>query len=388
SFKSDLPTDKTFVTLHDKPATEYYKDEFEALVEKNDREIIMCGLRKDLGTLSVDRYYRNEFFFDDTYDYQVLNVPEEAKIIHETDGKIWGMKIGNIQIVACQPKFPNSIENTVQFADLPKTDKIGLDADSYLKDMLKIKFHTYGNNLIKAAEYRLKGLDTFVFHTTDPKGGNSVTIKTKKNCSLYQFCTDITENLKAGEEYTITFPETDYTDKTIGAGKGTVKITGITGNDIEFINIPKDNILENSEKGFEISGLADGLKLPQPKKLTEMHSPTVESQKAFAGYNYGLKYYEKNELYKAEEIWREFVGMAEPEVFRNMCLGLGNCNLLHGHTFDAYNYYTDALRPNPFDTDLKTALGCLYFKTDRDKAIELWKEANTEEAKHNLSISE
>lgn len=384
NFRSDLPCDITFVTLHDKPASEYYKDEFEKLLSKNDREIIMCGLRKDIGTLSVDKYYTSDYFSDDIYTYQALKVPENAEIIQENNGKVWAMKIGSIQIVACEPKFANSIEDVIQFAKLPKADLIGLDAKSYLNDMLGVKFATYGNSIIKAAEYKLYGNDTVAFHTTQPEGGNSVEIRVSKDCHIYQFCTYKEQDLKAGETYKITFPETDIKDTTIGAGKGTVKITGLTLDDLEFINIPKDESSENNSLKYESSGLAESLKLPQPKKLTEIHNPTVEVQKAFAGFNYGLSYYEKGDYYKAEEIWREFIGMCEPEMFEQYCLGLGNCNIYHNHMIDAYNYYTDGIRANPDNGDLKCALGCVYYNTDKEKAINLWKEANTEYSLENI----
>lgn len=386
NFRSDLPCDITFVTLHDKPATEYYKEEFENLVNKHDREIIMCGLRKDIGTLSVDKYYKNEFFYDDIYAYQVLNVPEGAEIIHESDGKVWAMKIGDLQIVACQPKYCNSIEDTVQFAKLPEVRKTGLDAKSYLNDMLGVRFATYGNSLIKAAEYKLGGKDTVAFHTTQPEGGNTVEIKIKKDCHFYQFCTYKETDLKAGTVFKITFPETDYTDKTIGAGKGTVKLTDITFEDIEFIGLAKDTLLEKNENGFEINSLPKGMAVPHPKKITALSDSNIENQKAFAGFNYGLSYYEKGDYYKAEEIWREYIGLCRGDVFTSMCLGLGNCNLIHGHSVDAYNYYTDALREDPDSKDLKTALGCMYFKEDISKSKKLWEEAGTEEAKTNLKL--
>lgn len=133
SWKADLPSDITFVTLNDDPGTSHYKEEFEKLLAKGDREIIMCGPRKNLGALSVDKYYTNEFFTEGNMTYQVLNVPKDTEIIHETKGKVWGMKIGKLQIISGYPTYTNTLEEVVSLAKLPKVKNSSLDAENYEK---------------------------------------------------------------------------------------------------------------------------------------------------------------------------------------------------------------------------------------------------------------
>lgn len=410
SWRSDVASDKIFVTLNDAPGTEVYKNEFETLIKNNNKEIIMLGLRKNIGALSVDKYYKNEYFSDDNYNYQALNVPKGATIIHKTDDKVWGMKIGNLQIIACEPKYYNSLEDVVKFAQVPTINNKILSTKDYIDKIFGIEFATYGNNNYKVIGYKLNGKNITVLHTTKSIDENILKIKAPNDCVVEQY-QDTEESLKfdwtkAGMDYNypslkrvkkeykkgdiieITFPKNDPKDENIGVGKGTVKITGLNINDLIIENMSKDTFIEEKNEGYGVSGLIEGLSLPMPQKWSSPGLDYVEAHRAMAALNKAIDYMDKKQWIKAYDILNQFQGCCQGNMLEDYFLALGNVKLLSGYTYDAINYYEQLLRANSNSQRVKTALGCAYYNTDKEKAIELWKECDIQEAKDNIKFAE
>lgn len=400
-FESDV----TFVTLHDAPSTDMHKEEFEKLKEKyvssKGKMLVMLGLRKDLGKLSVDNFYKNEFFEDEDNIYQALNVPKGAKIIHETDGKVWGMIVGSLQIVACRSKFDDHLGDMVAFAQLPKAPKSRIiSSDDYMKKILGLSFATYGDEKYKAVGTTLKGRPVTYIHTTDEIGGNTIILIAKKDCTVQQniSLTEFPEkkemgylsekkSYKAGDRIKITFPRR-VVNPHVGAGRGTVRIEGLSLNDLEFENIEKDRPREANFGGYEKSCVPDGMVLPIPKKIEKVNSIHMEAHKAVAAFNKALDFYYRGKYLRCEETLREYIGLATDEVYEAYCLMLGNLQLTKGSPIDAKNYLEDVAKKHTENKDLQTSYAVYLYLYDKEKAKEIWRDAGGEEALHNLSLAE
>lgn len=103
----DPTVDKStlFVNMFDAPATTRYgKALNEYLENKPEHEkVVFLGLRKDLGALPlIDRYYTEETFSDGENTYQALKPTETSEVFYTTDGKVWGLRDGNIYILAIE----------------------------------------------------------------------------------------------------------------------------------------------------------------------------------------------------------------------------------------------------------------------------------------------
>lgn len=92
------PGKRVIVNLEDAPSTLIHDKTLDDLLKHN--EVVMVGHRRDLGTLSVDKYYTNEFVtLPDGRSAQVLRVPNGAQVLGKTDeGKVYWMKIRNLTI--------------------------------------------------------------------------------------------------------------------------------------------------------------------------------------------------------------------------------------------------------------------------------------------------
>jgi hypothetical protein len=89
------------VSLENSPATIYYGNAFERLVRDPDRKIIYVGLRRNLGALSIDRYFTSKIKRQGTDFIQVLKPTPTSKTLYKTDaGEVWGLEDGNLQIIS------------------------------------------------------------------------------------------------------------------------------------------------------------------------------------------------------------------------------------------------------------------------------------------------
>lgn len=400
SWRGDFKSDVTFVTLNDDPGTSYYKNDFEKLLAKNDREIVMCGPRYNLGVLSVDKYYTNEMWEDNGWTYQALNVPKGATITQKTGDKVWGMKVGKLQIIACRPNYEDSFENIVQFAKLPKVSNKITDPQKYLNKLLGIEYASYDNNTYKAVGYKLKGKDVVAFHTTKLADSNKLIFKAPKDCTIEQYLPpkdkefniemglEISKTeVKAGETIEIEFPLNDVNNSNIGAGKGTVKITGINLKDLVFANAKKDKPIVLNNRGNEKSALVEGLTLPTTDKIIDPEDPTIERQKAMAAFNRALDAYNKGDYLQADDLLIQYYLVASEKMLKKYHLILGNLKLLRGDVPESISFYTRWLNVDPNDKEILTGYGCALYPSDKAKAIEQWEKAGTVEALKNIEFA-
>lgn len=408
--KANVGCDITFVTLNDNPGTTFYKKEFEELLKVKNHQTVMLGLRKNLGELSVDKFYKNEFFEDEEFIYQTLNVPKGAEIIKKTDGKVWAMKVGNIQIISCIAKYCNTAEDSIQFAKLPIVKNKTINAKSYAENILGIKFATYGNNHYKTIEYTVNNKNCVTLQTTIKEDKDVLkftaprdfvseqyvdtpdTLSFKAENApidyVYPSLKKVTKSYKKGETVEIIFPVSDPNDENIGAGKGSVTFIGLSLNEIKFENITKDSFISKEKDAFGVNGLTEGLTLPKTSKITDPGMSHIEALKAMTAHNRAMDLMERGKYQKALELLREFQGCAQPKMLESYYLLLGICELYLGYPHDAISYFNDLLKKNPNSKKAKCALGCAYWNIDKNKAISLWKEANTAEAMANLEFAE
>jgi hypothetical protein len=92
------PGKRVIVNLEDSPATLIYRQILDELLKHN--EVVFVGHRRDLGALSIDKYYTNEFVaLPDGRNAQILKPVPGAKILGKTaDGKVYWMQIDNLTI--------------------------------------------------------------------------------------------------------------------------------------------------------------------------------------------------------------------------------------------------------------------------------------------------
>ena len=171
-----------------------------------------------------------------------------------------------------------------------------------MKKILGLSFATYGDEKYKAVGTTLKGRPVTYIHTTDEIGGNTIILIAKKDCTIQQniSLTEFPEkketgylsekkSYKAGDRIKITFPFR-VVNPHVGAGRGTVRIEGLSLNDLEFENIEKDRPREANFGGYEKSCVPDGMVLPIPKKIEKVNSIHMEAHKAVAAFNKALDF--------------------------------------------------------------------------------------------------
>lgn len=91
------------VSLQDDPATSVWGEplqDLDTLLERGTQLVVM-GHRDNLGALpELDAYFTDEFLtLADGSQVQVLSAPSGAQVLHETDGKVWGLRDGNLWII-------------------------------------------------------------------------------------------------------------------------------------------------------------------------------------------------------------------------------------------------------------------------------------------------
>ncbi len=67
---------------------------------------------------------------------------------------------------------------------------------------------------------------------------------------------------------------------------------------------------------------------------------------------------------------------------------MGHASMMRGNLRVAQEYYRRAFEAFGNDPLVMVSYGCALYDTDRDRAIELWKEAGTEDAQNNLKFAE
>ncbi|MBQ0105509.1 MAG: tetratricopeptide repeat protein [Armatimonadetes bacterium] len=374
----------TFVTLNDSPATEYYKADFEKLLNYDSRQIVMLGHRKNLGALSVDKYYTDNYTEDENFVYQELKVPEGAKVLHEYNGTVWAIKIGNLQIIGAQPKKQfYSLENVIKFAEFPDEEEGRRDAADFLENTLGITFATLGNNSFKAVQYTLNGKDVCIIHSAKDEK-QTVSFTAEKECTFACPYLNVSKDMKPGENIILTLPGKETDSQSEGAGLGYIKITGEKLADLKFEGMNLDTLPKASPGGYEASALAAGLKLPTPKRTDTFRFNTTEVMKAKAGFDTALDEYNNGAYAAAQQFLEEYLPLAGDDLSASFNIFLGNVNLMRGKTEEAVKYYRVALERAPGNGDALTGLGCALWNSDKEKAKECWINANTPEAQSNL----
>lgn len=195
------------------------------------------------------------------------------------------------------------------------------------------------------------------------------------------------KSYKKGDTISIQFPINDM-DEHIGAGAGTVKIIGIDLNELKFENVVKDKSIKVSAGGFERLALVKGLILPETTEIEYIDSHTPERLKVTSAFNMALDYYHKNDFAKAYNLLIEYYLLASNEMLGKYHLILGNSCLMRGDINEAKSFYERWLAVDKTNKDIKVGLGCCYYPIDKQKTIELWKEAGAKEVIENLKFIE
>ncbi len=96
------------VNLENTPATILYGSVFEQMLKDSNRKFIYVGLRRNLGRLSIDRYFTSKITPLGSDQIQVLKPSPTSKILYKTEaGDVWGLEDGNLQIVSRTNAYEN-----------------------------------------------------------------------------------------------------------------------------------------------------------------------------------------------------------------------------------------------------------------------------------------
>jgi hypothetical protein len=96
------------VNLENTPATIQYGPAFEKLMKDQNRKVIYVGLRRNLGRLSIDRYFTSAIKPLGSDQIQVLKPTPTSKILYKTEaGEVWGLEDGNLQIISRTNAYEN-----------------------------------------------------------------------------------------------------------------------------------------------------------------------------------------------------------------------------------------------------------------------------------------
>lgn len=103
TFNPNVDKDILFTNLEDSPASKRWGGQLNEYIKNKpeNEKVVYLGLRKDLGEIpEIDKYFTDEFIQNGEETIQVLKPTETSEIIFQTDGKVWGLKDGNIYIVS------------------------------------------------------------------------------------------------------------------------------------------------------------------------------------------------------------------------------------------------------------------------------------------------
>lgn len=133
-FPEEVPG-RVIVSLEDEPATLRWGPHLERLLASG-RQVALVGMRRDLGALSVDRYYTPETAVGpQARRVQVVRPPRGARVTHTTaDGRPYGFEHGNLAVLAIEGWKP-------AVAELTRNARPGFDFE---RDVLQAQLVKFG----------------------------------------------------------------------------------------------------------------------------------------------------------------------------------------------------------------------------------------------------
>ncbi len=375
-FDAMAPAPVTVVTLADDPAVRYYARDFEKLIARRDRLVILLGLRKNLGALSTDKYFTGEMFDMGGDICQVLKPTRDCKVLEKDDkGRVWALQVGRVQIVARKPKANVTMESVLKFAHVPPVpDTARASAKNYMNKLMGISAVSVGHGRFLGVAFIEYGRPTVVLHSTSRVGNESLTLRVPAGKTVSAIIpADGDKKVEVTGEATIMlrFPPGPGDDLRKGAGKGAVTIVGLKPEELSFVGLESDQVEVSKDAGVtQSSAVPEGVSLPPViAPVRNQSSQFIDEVKSSAMLEQAIGMYNCNELSEAQRIAEEWIVNASADQLRVYNLLLGNVRIRRGDAEGARHYYSRGLLYLSYDPALRCGLGvALMALGDRDGA--------------------
>ena len=156
TFNPNVDKEVLFVNLENAPATRKWGPAFNEYMKNKpaSEKVVYLGLRKDLGELpDIDKYFTDQTFQNGEETIQVLNPTATSEILFQTDGKVWGLRDGDIYIISNTGWFAGPIISD-QYTGMKYVDEIGIETGSASgeKEFADIKGHWGRGDILKLYE--------------------------------------------------------------------------------------------------------------------------------------------------------------------------------------------------------------------------------------------
>jgi hypothetical protein len=377
----EAPAPLTVVTLADDPAVRCYATEFERLLQRHDRTVVFLGLRRNLGALSIDRYFTPETFEIDGDICQVLKPGPNATVLErDAQGRVWALQEGDLQIVARRPRKPGALEAALRWVHCPAVPDDGRSsARGFLEHVMGVKPLSVAGGRFVGVSFTEAGQQVAFLHSTDRAGGETLDLLVPEGRSVTATVPAEGGRVLTGQGGTtlrLRFPPGPGNDGRKGPGAGGVTLVGLRPEELRFTFAGAAAEAVRVGADSAASALPPGCVLP-PLVAPEIATPAnIDEAKAAAALGQAVDACRAGNPADAERLGREWIGLATQRLLPAYCLLLGQARLQQGDAAEARAFCERGLAVAPDDPGLRCALGtALLALGDRAAARREWERA-------------
>ena len=377
----EAPAPLTVVTLADDPAVRAYAAAFERLLLRRDRTVVFLGVRRNLGALSIDRYFTPETFEVEGDICQVLTPAPGAKVLErDAQGRVWALQQGNLQIVARRPKKPGALDASLRWLHCPPApDDARASARGFLEQVMGVKPLSVADGRFLGVSFTEKGQPVAFLHSTSREGGETLDLLVpdgkRVRAAIPALGADPVD-AAGGTRLALRFPPGPGSDGRKGAGADGVTLVGLRPEELRFAFAGAAVPARVGAAASGRSAVPAGCVLP-PAVAPEIAAPAnIDEAKAAAALGKAVDSFREGNLPDAERLGREWIGLATRRLLPAFCLLMGHVRLGLGDAGEARGFYQRGLAAAPEDAGLHCALGvALLALGDRDGARRAWERA-------------
>ncbi len=358
----EAPAPLTVVTLADDPAVRCYAAAFERLLARRDRTVVFLGLRRNLGALSIDRYFTPETFAVEGDVCQVLTPGPGAQVLEQdAQGRVWALQEGDLQIVARRPQKAGALESALRWIRCPAAgDAAQASARGLLEQVLGVKPLAVADGRFSGVSFTEAGQPVTFLHSTSRTGSETLDLHVPAGKSVLATVPAeggrVVEG-QGGSTLSLRFPPGPGDDGRRGAGAGGVTLVGLAPEELRFSFAGAAAEAVRVAAGAGRSALPPGCVLP-PLLAPEIATPAnIDEAKAAAALAQAVDACRAGNPADAERLGREWIGLATSRLLPAYCLLLGQARLLQGDAEEARAFCQRGLAVAADDAGLRCSLG-------------------------------
>jgi hypothetical protein len=377
----EAPAPLTVVTLADDPAVRGYAAAFERLLRRRDRTVVFLGLRRNLGALSIDRYFTPETFEIGGDVCQVLTPGPHATVLEQdAQGRIWALQEGDLQIVARRPRKPGALEPALRWIHCPPVpDDAASSARGFLEHVLGVTPLAVAGGRFSGVSLMEAGRPVAFLHSTGRAGGETLDLLVPEGKSVTATLPAEGGRVAVGQGGTtlsLRFPPGPAGDGRKGPGAGGVTLVGLRPEELRFSFVGA--AAEPARVGVNsvVSAVPEGCVLP-PLVAPDLATPAnIDEAKAAAALAQAVEACRAGNPADAERLGREWIALATPRLLPAYCLLLAQARLQQGDAPEARSFCERGLAVAPDDPALRGVLGTVFLALgDRGGARREWERA-------------